>query len=112
MPIVNDWRIALCVAAIVLSGVSAGLFRRGYVDRRDPSLMWSAAFFSGLTLNNIVLLIDVAVLPAVDLRFWRLILVLLSVACLFYGFLWSERDSEGETAVAKLSPARRQGKTG
>jgi len=51
-------------------------------------LIWSAICFAMMALNNLVLAIDVLLLPDVDLTIPRAATALLGVAVLLYGFIW------------------------
>jgi hypothetical protein len=52
-------------------------------------LLWSGLCFAGLTINNLLLVIDKLILPLdVDLSLWRNATVLLSMAVLHYGLIW------------------------
>ena len=44
--------------------------------------------FAGLTLNNVLLVIDKVVLPSADLSEWRVLVSLLAMAVLLYGLIW------------------------
>ena len=50
--------------------------------------MWSAICFAGLTINNIVLFLDLVVFPSIDLRLARVIPALVGMLFLLYGFIW------------------------
>ena len=54
-------------------------------------LLWSGLCFAGLTLTNLLLVIDKLVLPDVDLSPWRTLLSLVAMTVLLYGLIW---DSE------------------
>jgi len=54
-------------------------------------LLWSGLCFVGLTLNNILLVIDKLMLPLVDLTVWRTLMSLVAMIVLLYGLIW---DSE------------------
>jgi hypothetical protein len=62
-------------------------YRRG----RYRLLLWSSLCFAGLTLNNILLVIDKIVLPLVDLSILRTFVSLVAMTVLLYGLIW---DSE------------------
>ena len=64
------------------------LLARGYLERRYSLLLWSAICFGFLTLNNVVLFVDMLVVPSMDLRLWRLIAALAGVLCMLYAFIW------------------------
>jgi hypothetical protein len=51
-------------------------------------LLWSGLCFAGLTLNNILLVIDKVLLPLVDLSVWRTLLSLTAMTILLYGLIW------------------------
>lgn len=61
-----------------------GAYRR----EKYSLLLWSGLCFVGLTLNNVVLVIDKIVLPDVDLSLWRLLIALVAMVTLLYGLIW------------------------
>jgi hypothetical protein len=69
----------------------AVLLLRGYRRSRVRLLFWSGLCFIGLALNNVLLFIDVRVVPDVDLSIWRTIPAVLGVAVLLYGLIWETR---------------------
>lgn len=80
----------LCFLA---STLCAALLVRQHRAARTPVLLWSAACFVFLALSNLLVVIDQLVLPSGDLRIPRLVLTLLAVAVLLYGFIWeAEKD--------------------
>jgi hypothetical protein len=54
-------------------------------------LFWSGLCFAGLTLNNVLLFIDLVVAPGVDLSLWRSTIALASMTVLIYGLVWETR---------------------
>jgi hypothetical protein len=80
-------RIALYSLAILTSLGCTVLLIRGYRERRYSLLLWSAICFACLTANNVLLFVDMLV-PAMDLRVWRLVAALAGVVCMLYAFLW------------------------
>jgi hypothetical protein len=52
-------------------------------------LLWSGLCFAGLTVNNLLLMLDKLVFPEVDLATWRALTALLAMAILLYGLIWS-----------------------
>lgn len=81
-------RIALYSLAILTSLGCTLLLIRGYRERRYSLLLWSAICFACLTVNNVLLFVDMLVFPAIDLRLWRLMAALAGVVCMLYAFLW------------------------
>jgi hypothetical protein len=64
------------------------LLFRGYARTGARLLLWSALCFVGLSVNNLLLFIDLVVLPTqVDLRPWRHVAALAGVAFLLYSFI-------------------------
>lgn len=51
-------------------------------------LLWSGVCFVGLTLNNILLVVDKIFLPMVDLSIWRTATALTAMTVLLYGLIW------------------------
>jgi hypothetical protein len=77
--------IMLCVLA---SLTCMGLLFRGWRRSGSTLLFWSALCFVALALNNLLVLIDIVVLPTlVDLRPYRLLASLCAVAVLIWGFI-------------------------
>jgi hypothetical protein len=65
------------------------LLVRSYAQRRTTLLLWSALAFVALALNNLLLFVDLVILPdSIDLRPLRDVSALAGVALLLYGFIW------------------------
>jgi hypothetical protein len=65
------------------------LLLRAYARTRVRLLFWTGMCFIALSVNNVVLFVDVVVLPTqVDLRMLRLGAALAGIACLLYAFIW------------------------
>jgi hypothetical protein len=78
----------LCAATALACGI---LLVRGYRRSRTRLLLWSGLFFMFLTAENLVLFIDLIVIPEVDLLAVRRGLGLVGVAVLLYGLIWESR---------------------
>jgi hypothetical protein len=79
---------ALCALASLLC---TALLVRGYLESRARLLLWASLCFAGLALNNVLLFVDLRVVPAVDLSVWRSFPALVGVALLIYGLVWDSR---------------------
>lgn len=79
---------ALCALTSLACAV---LLLRGYAASRARLLLWSGLCFCGLALNNILLLVDKSLVPAVDLSLWRTVPAVAGVALLLYGLVWETR---------------------
>jgi hypothetical protein len=78
----------LCAVTSILCAV---LLLRGYKRTHVRLLLWSGLCFAGLAINNVLLFIDLRVLPEIDLSLWRLIPALVGVAVLLFGLVWETR---------------------
>lgn len=76
---------ALCALTSLLCAV---LLARGYRASRARLLLWAALCFAGLALNNILLFIDLRVVPQVDLSALRSLPALAGLLLLIYGLVW------------------------
>ena len=75
----------LCAVAAFLCTF---LLLRAYKRSRYRLLLWSGLCFAGLTLNNLILVIDKVVLSGADLSVWRTSVALIAMAVLLYGLIW------------------------
>lgn len=76
---------SLCFLA---SSACAWLLARSYARSGARLLLWSCLCFLFLAANNLVLVLDLLILPALDLRLLRLLLALAAVSVLLFGFIW------------------------
>ncbi|HEX3936862.1 MAG: DUF5985 family protein [Xanthobacteraceae bacterium] len=64
------------------------LLIRSYRRTKSPVLLWTAACFVLLAIDNLLVVLDLIALPTVDLSLPRLIATFLAVATLLVGFIW------------------------
>ena len=76
------------VLCSLTSLVAMWLLLRSYRQNRSRLLLWSAAAFVAFALNNLLLFIDIVLLPNVDLRPLRALTAFIGVAILLYAFIW------------------------
>lgn len=76
------------VLCFLTSGACAWLLGRSYLKTRTRLLLWSSLCFLLLAGNNLLLVLDLLVLPDVNLRIGRLLLSLAAVSVLLFGFIW------------------------
>jgi hypothetical protein len=74
------------------SAACAWLLGRSYRRSRSRLLLWSSICFVFLALNNLALVLDLIVLPSIDLRLARLSLALAAVLSLIWGFVWEVEE--------------------
>ena len=79
---------ALCALS---SGLCAFLLFRGFRRSGARLLLWSGACFVGLVANNILLFVDLIVVPQIDLSVWRAVSSTLALAVLVVGLIWESR---------------------
>ncbi len=82
---------AVFVLCAVTSLACAVLLLRGYARNRVPLLLWSSLCFVGLAVNNMLLVVDLIIIPGRDLLLLRNLSGFLSLALLVFGLVW---DSE------------------
>lgn len=83
------FKVVLLMLAVLTSLSCTVLLFRGYARTLTRLLFWSALCFVFLSLNNVLLFIDIVVFPVeVDLRIYRLLASLAAILCLLYGFIW------------------------
>lgn len=78
----------LCAATCLLCAV---LLFRGYARTGVRLLFWSGLCFIGLMLDNVLLYIDVVVVPDVSLAIWRKIPGLIAIMLLIFGLVWESK---------------------
>jgi hypothetical protein len=64
------------------------LLLRSYAQNRSRLLLWSALAFVALACNNLLLFVDVVLLPDVDLLPLRHATALIGVALMLYALVW------------------------
>lgn len=64
-----------------------GLLWRGWRANRAPLLLWSALCFAGLTVSNVLLVVDKLALPQVDLTPLRSAVTLGALLLLIIGLV-------------------------
>lgn len=75
----------LCFATSLSCAV---LLVAGYARNRSSLLLWACLGFVGLTVNNLLLVVDLVILTGVDLWVARQITAAASIGIFLYGFLW------------------------
>jgi hypothetical protein len=76
------------VLCTLTSLACAWLLFRAYARNKVRLLLWCALCFAGLTLNNILLILDVVVFPEVPLWHVRALSGFLAMTILVFGLVW------------------------
>ena len=82
-----DLVYVLCAIASLACAV---LLFRAWRARQVRLLLWGAVCFTGLMLQNVLLIVDMR-MPAIDLAIVRLVPALIGVSVLVYGLIRADR---------------------
>lgn len=82
---------AVYILGSVTSLLCAILLFRGYTAGKRKLLLWSALCFTGLALSNLLVFVDLVLLPATDLYLLRLSVSAASMILLVLGLVWESR---------------------
>jgi len=89
MDVVTSWGPgAVYGLCLVTSALCAALLMRSWARSRQPLLLWSAACFTLLAINNLLVVLDMVILTGVNLSLARQLTSLSAVGILIYGFIW------------------------
>lgn len=77
--------VALTAAACAV------LLLRGYRQSGARLLLWGGLCFLGLTLNNVLVFVDLLLVPQIDLYTFRNLAALVALGLLLYGLVWDAR---------------------
>lgn len=81
---------SIYILCALTSLACALLVLRSYFLYRHRLLFWAGLCFSGLFLNNALLVVDRLLVPDDDLSTWRLAAALVALLPLLYGLIWEE----------------------
>lgn len=80
------------ILCFLTSAACAWLLGRSYHRTGVRLLLWSSICFGFLAGNNLVLVVDLLVIPSADLRLARLLLSLAAVLSLIWGFVFEGEE--------------------
>ena len=78
---------AVYLLCALTSIVCATMLFTGYRHSKTRLLFWSSLCFAGLALNNMLLFVDLIIVPEVDLAIWRSAVALGAMLLLLYGLI-------------------------
>jgi hypothetical protein len=81
---------AVYLLCAVTSLACAAVLLRSFRRTRLPLILWTSLCFVGLAANNVLLFIDLAIIPDIDLVLWRSVTALAAVAVILYGLIFSD----------------------
>ncbi len=80
--------VPVYILCALTSLACAVMLLRAYGERREPLLLWAGLCFVALVVNNVLLYVDVVVVPDVDLSHWRGLVALAGIGVLAFGLVW------------------------
>ena len=75
----------LCAATAMASGL---LLLRSYRRTRVRLLLWCGLFFLALVIENLLVFVDLILVPEVDLEWVRSSIALIGISLFLYGLIW------------------------
>ncbi len=83
---------AVYILCAITSILCAVLLLRGYLATRTRLLFWASLCFVFLAINNVILYLDLVVLPPqVDLFWYRNLAAVVGMLVLVFGLTWESR---------------------
>ena len=82
--------VAVYLLCLITSVLCTYLLARSYKATGARLVFWSAICFAFLAVNNLVVVLDLVLLPQLDLRIVRHVLSLSAILTLLFGFIWGE----------------------
>ncbi len=82
---------AIYLLCALTSLTCAALLVRSYLATRVRLTLWSALCFIGLALNNVMLYVDLVVVPGTDLWLLRTVPAVAGIGVLVGGLVWDSR---------------------
>jgi hypothetical protein len=79
---------AVYILCMLASLACAAMLFRGYRQSRVRFLLWGSLCFVGFMLNNLLLFVDLVMVPDRDLSLWRNAVALAGLLLLVYGLVW------------------------
>jgi len=83
---------AVYTLCFLTGSACALLLARNYWRTGARLLLWSALCFLFLAANNLVVILDLLLLPDADFRLLRHSLSLAAIGVLLFGFIWDLED--------------------
>jgi hypothetical protein len=79
---------SIYAACALTAAACALLLLRGYRTSGARLLLWGGLCFVGLTVNNVLVFVDLMIVPDVDLFVWRNLAALAGMALLVLGLIF------------------------
>ncbi len=83
---------AVYILCALTSILCTALLYRGYRANRTRLLFWASLCFLFLTLNNVILYVDLVILPPqIELFWYRNAAAVIGMLALVFGLVWESR---------------------
>jgi hypothetical protein len=82
---------AVYILGSITSLICAILLLRGYIAGKRKLLLWSGLCFLGLAAANLLVFVDLIVLPQIDLYPLRLSVTAAAMVLLLIGLVWESK---------------------
>lgn len=82
---------AVYLLCALTSCICAVLLLRSYKQNRVRLLFWSGLCFVGLAVDNVMLYVDLVIVPDVNIAIWRRLPGLVAMALLLFGLVWDSK---------------------
>ena len=79
---------AVYTLCAVTSVTCAVMLILAYRSSRSRLLLWSSLCFVALAANNVLLLVDLVIVPTIDLSMWRTGIAVAGLSTLVFGLVW------------------------
>jgi hypothetical protein len=83
--------VAVYISVALTTLLCGILLLRGYLRSRARLLLWSGMCFLFLSLSNVLLYLDLAVIDTVSLYLPRLLAATVGMLFLLYGLIWEHK---------------------
>ena len=81
---------AVYVLCAVTSVACVMLLLRSYRKQRTRLLLWSTLCFSGLAVNNVLMVVDLIIVPSSDMSLFRTGSGFVAILLLLIGLTWED----------------------
>ena len=82
------WSASIYLLCFLASVACALLLVRAHDRYKTRLLLWSALCFVALSVNNLLLVLDILVFTEIDLRLYSAAATFVGLCFLLYGFIW------------------------
>jgi fluoride ion exporter CrcB/FEX len=86
-------QLTVNILGTLTAGLCAVLLLRAYIRARKRLLLWCGLCFAGLTASNVLLIVDLFLMPDASLHPQRLMVASASMLAMLYGLVFESEQS-------------------